>query len=475
MSPPDSANRTPSSNREPFTDGGAAFSPNTYSDIAQLTKTLSKIGGGAVAADLALDLVLNEVVEQARLATGATGAAVALARDGEMVCRATTGDHAPELGVRMETVSGLSGECLSTGEVQNCSDTETDARVDSESCRNLGIRSALFMPLSDGRMPFGILQAFSSRPDAFGERDINTLKALAARILSSKKAAENGSSIDEEGSNVGTETREQTSTTEPVIVNQTPHRMEESPVEKMHVEKPYAVAELNDEPNPVEESGGSDVWTTVLVILVIVAAVALGVVIGWRGALQGSVQAPPASPREAHAVPAQGEAHGSVANSPELPPVPTAAPQPDRSVGATPRPGDKRSASNAPEPAVPASGGLTVTENGKVIYRLRGQAISGAESPRPATAPGDSRLIHRVDPEYPVEARDKHIQGPVVLNVQVLQNGSVGNIEIAAGNPLLADAAVRAVKQWKYEPYVMAGQSSQSQTRITIRFTLPSR
>src|ERR1700722_20468470 len=83
-----------------------------HSDVAELARTLAAHGGGAESFDLALDLVLNEVVEQARLATGATGAAVALARDGEMVCRATTGEHAPELGVRVETASGLSGDCL---------------------------------------------------------------------------------------------------------------------------------------------------------------------------------------------------------------------------------------------------------------------------------------------------------------------------------------------------------------------------
>jgi hypothetical protein len=68
------------------------------SDVATIAKTLAAHGGGAASFDLALDLILNEVVEQARLATGATGAAVALARDGEMVCRATTGADAPDLG-----------------------------------------------------------------------------------------------------------------------------------------------------------------------------------------------------------------------------------------------------------------------------------------------------------------------------------------------------------------------------------------
>src|SRR5215475_110947 len=105
MTPPDSSNKTPSWHGAPFSGGSSAFDLETYSDVTQVAKTLAEHGGSAVALALALDLVLNEVVEQARLATGATGAAVALERDGEMVCRATTGQHAPELGVRIETAS----------------------------------------------------------------------------------------------------------------------------------------------------------------------------------------------------------------------------------------------------------------------------------------------------------------------------------------------------------------------------------
>ena len=157
------------------------------SDVATIAKTLAAHGGGAASFDLALDLILNEVVEQARLATGATGAAVALARDGEMVCRATTGADAPDLGVRIETRSGLSGACLQTGEIQRCSDAETDPRVNTEVSRRLGVKSILVLPLTDGEEPFGILEVFSSRRNAFGDRDINTLQVLARRIVDSKR------------------------------------------------------------------------------------------------------------------------------------------------------------------------------------------------------------------------------------------------------------------------------------------------
>src|SRR6266852_3264273 len=100
-----------------------------------------------------------------------------------MVCRATTGGDAPDLGVRFEMTTGLSGACLQTGKVQQCDDTETDSRVNSEACRNLGVRSILVLPLADGKDPFGILEVFSSRPSAFRERDVRILQVVARRVV----------------------------------------------------------------------------------------------------------------------------------------------------------------------------------------------------------------------------------------------------------------------------------------------------
>jgi len=97
------------STREQGPTGQATEFFSDPSNLAQVAQTLAAHGGGAVSVELALDLVLNEVVEQARNATGATGAAVALFRDGELSCRATTGESSPDLGVRVDATSGLAG------------------------------------------------------------------------------------------------------------------------------------------------------------------------------------------------------------------------------------------------------------------------------------------------------------------------------------------------------------------------------
>src|SRR6516164_7041511 len=154
----------------------------TDAEVRGLTTALAASGGGSTSGDLALDLVLNQIVEQACLATGASGAAIALTRDGEMVCRATTGRTAPDLGVRLDN-AGFSAECLRVGMLQRCDDTETDPRVDAAACRLLGVRSILVVPLWYWGEFMGIFEIFSTRPNAFGERDEQTLQALAYRIV----------------------------------------------------------------------------------------------------------------------------------------------------------------------------------------------------------------------------------------------------------------------------------------------------
>src|SRR5882757_1320221 len=90
---------------EPKSSTLQGMSSGVESDLGELAALFTAHSGGSfsaeVAADLALEIVLNETVEQACLATGATGAAIILERDGEMVCRASTGSTAPELGLRL--------------------------------------------------------------------------------------------------------------------------------------------------------------------------------------------------------------------------------------------------------------------------------------------------------------------------------------------------------------------------------------
>ena len=438
--------RPDSSNRKPFPEEKSAekrpfLTVAPRNEVTEVAKTLAAYGGGAVAYDLALDLILNEMVEQARGATGATGAAIALTRDGEMECRATTGLVAPDLGVRLETASSLSGACLRTGEIQHCEDTETDGRVDTEACRQLGVRSMLVMPLDGGKGPFGILEVLSARPNAFGDRDIEVLKVLARRIVASKRESEAGPVV-------ALDVR----TAAPLEIRDEPR---DSEVRLASTTDAFAEAEIRKP---------SDIWTTVLVLLVIAAAVALGVMIGWRGAAKRWMSE---SRVRQSVVPVATVSQ--VALAPQ-----TEAPAPAR-LAELPKPASITPATN--RAGRTSSGDLVVMQDGKVIYRLPRSSPSAGKTAHANSAMSESssnRLIHQVEPEYPNDARAQHIQGPVVLDIQVLGDGTVGNIGIVEGNPLLAEAAVHAVRQWRYEPNLVDGHSVESQTRIKINFTLPS-
>jgi GAF domain/PilZ domain/Sel1 repeat len=126
-----------------------------------------------------LDASLRLIVERALTFTGATGAAMALAQGGEMVCAASAGSNAPGLGTRVNSESGFSGECLRTGSLLHCDDSETDPRVDVGSCRALGIRSMLAAPIHSANMVVGLIEIFSERPNAFGVDQSDILRRLS--------------------------------------------------------------------------------------------------------------------------------------------------------------------------------------------------------------------------------------------------------------------------------------------------------
>src|SRR3954466_11152870 len=134
-----------------------------------------------------LDEVLQLVAERAVAITGADGLAIALAESSEIVLRASAGTIRPDPGTRIERDSAFSGACFRTAQVIHCDDTETDTRVNVETCRKMGARSMVAVPLCGRRRVIGVLEAFSSWPFAFNEIDIRNLTLLAELILGALK------------------------------------------------------------------------------------------------------------------------------------------------------------------------------------------------------------------------------------------------------------------------------------------------
>jgi len=81
-------------------------------------------------------------------------------------------------------------------------------------------------------------------------------------------------------------------------------------------------------------------------------------------------------------------------------------------------------------------------------------------------------LIRKVQPTYPPLARQARIQGSVLLAAEISKDGSIENLHLISGHPMLAPAAIEAVKQWKYKPYILNGEPVEVETQITVNFTL---
>ena len=134
-------------------------------------------------AELDLEPAISAITDRAQHLTGATGAAIGLRRGDEIVCRARVGRTAPDIGVRLQTDTGISAECVRTGETMLCHDTDRSTQVDPGSCQRLGVRSILASPLRHHRRTLGVFEVLSSSPSAFDQRDVATMQLLSSVMV----------------------------------------------------------------------------------------------------------------------------------------------------------------------------------------------------------------------------------------------------------------------------------------------------
>jgi protein TonB len=90
------------------------------------------------------------------------------------------------------------------------------------------------------------------------------------------------------------------------------------------------------------------------------------------------------------------------------------------------------------------------------------QGISGGE------------LVHRVPPVYPAQARVMKLEGKVVLAAVIMEDGTLRDVKVIEGEPLLAQSAMDAVKNWRYKPYELDGKPVKNVIRISVDFKIPS-
>jgi periplasmic protein TonB len=151
-----------------------------------------------VAAEVALDWVLQEIVQQSRLATTATGAFIGLLRARKIVCQATSGSNAGEFVTYLNRDRRMVDSCLSTGMVQICRDSETSEELDGSICRYLGARSVVIVPIlgaEDTEKKLGVFGIFSPQADAFSNGSIVALQSLSRRIADAMAQVNRSTSV----------------------------------------------------------------------------------------------------------------------------------------------------------------------------------------------------------------------------------------------------------------------------------------
>jgi protein TonB len=139
----------------------------------------------------------------------------------------------------------------------------------------------------------------------------------------------------------------------------------------------------------------------------------------------------------------------------------------------------------APPPQM-AMGGVVGGVPGGVPGGQMGGVIGGIISSTPVAVPkvaapqrvrvsqgvSQGLLVRKVQPAYPPLARQARIQGQVVLQAVISKTGSIEGLRLVSGHPMLAPAALEAVKEWKYKPYYLNGEPVEVETQITVIFSL---
>lgn len=127
---------------------------------------------------------LASIASRAQTYTSASGAAIALSEGqaNEIVCCASSGPAAPDVGAHLRLEGTFTGQCVRTSQALRCDDSETDKRVDAAACRALNTRSIVVVPVMEESAVIGVLAAFSGNRTAFTELHVAVLRTMAREI-----------------------------------------------------------------------------------------------------------------------------------------------------------------------------------------------------------------------------------------------------------------------------------------------------
>ena len=132
-------------------------------------------------------------------------------------------------------------------------------------------------------------------------------------------------------------------------------------------------------------------------------------------------------------------------------------------------------------PSTGVTGGVVGGVPGGQAGGVLGGIINSSAPPPKVAAPQKLRvsegvaagnLLRKIEPQYPQMAKIAHIQGDVILAATISKNGVIENLHSVSGHPILVQAAMEAVKQWKYKPYLLNGEPVEVETTIKVTFRM---
>jgi outer membrane biosynthesis protein TonB len=443
----------------------------------------------------ALDVLADRLVRLTR----AAGAAIAWSDADNVICQASSG-NAPSVGTKLDADSSITGECYRTGNIVSISYSEKDLRLDAELCRELDLRSLLIVPVTTRDEVIGVVEVFSPVAGNFDGGDILLLGSVAEIIaelynqqhtptpavtvafdIPIREHSEDASEQEISSIELGFETEPAQARTQVLdngAAQQPPSPDDSAPQD--------AAADSSN------SSIGKSRLYLLGIALLITAGMGLGDYFDWhfgRSWITSQLSVHAAVPASTPAI--AEPSSSAVVPQEELPSAELQATTPTQTSSlAKPivarkselplQPLDanlvkgetSRLAEAEPEPTPPAirvlrSFDLPITPS---YPRL---AKSVATKPDQHVSPTQlipAKLIHRVEPNFPEFARTGGIAGPILLSAIIGKDGRLKNIRLVSGNNALALEAFRAMREWRYKPYLLDGKPIEAETRIVIDF-----
>lgn len=511
---------------------------------------------------------VSKLVQRVQTFTGAAGAAIALREGEDMVCRASRGNNAPDVGMVLSLDGTFTGLAVTGMKAVRCDDTENDPRVDAEISRTLRIKSMAVVPVLSGMRVSGVIATFASNNNAFSDTHMAVLKTMAdglganlQRWLESQGISTSAPVKNPLRPGIAAQPKSEapqpqaappaprTEPPKPVPVVIAAPKIEAPParpaaaasapaaaatapaVEKAaepkkpevksqgkwkpvtapapEAEAPVAAVKATPKSEPAysptpsfsydAKSEETESKKSPLLFAGIAAAVL--VIAGGGYFMFGRTTAKPAassSAATAASTPSGAPATSALTSTPTQS-VATATTKLDPGKALADRSADRPKAQSvqvddvtvtkrvasplvvAPTPVAakpaddaPPSIALAAASAGPALDIPTTTSAPRLSAPAPANAVViPSRLVQRVNPSYPLAARQYRVEGAVTLSATIGPDGRVREAKVISGPPMLRDSAVNAVKQWKYAPSTVNGRAVESSVQIVLQFKIP--